>query len=126
MGRARWRARHGAAVMSAIDDYRKLRGEALAMLLAFERVQDTIKLTAFADHVSKRDELAVLISEALKSAAFRALFADRLNQKLASAFDAAKREAESFAGEVGPATLESLKLEGVRAVPMPEAMGEQR
>jgi hypothetical protein len=112
--------------VSAIDDYKKLRGEALALLLAFERVQDTIKLTAFADHVSRKDELAVLISEAVKSSAFRALFAARLNQQLAGAFAAAKCEAEAFASETGPVSLESLKLEGVRAVPMPEVTGEQR
>ncbi len=44
-----------------------------------------------------------------------------MNTKLERAFQAAKREAESF-GLTMPATVESLKLEKVRAVEMPIAV----
>lgn len=105
--------------MSAIDDYKKLRGEVLEQVELFEKHQKAIKLTSFDDYAARNHGLQSMLSDVVKSKAFRDLFRSEMNARLERAYQSAKREAEGFGGTM-PATVESLQLEQVHAVAMSE------
>jgi hypothetical protein len=107
--------------MSMIEAYKKLRDDTLDQLETFRRAQSTLRINDEGPSRPPRP-LVDAVNALLRSSDFAALFVAELNQKLANAHRYAMSEAEGFK-ESTPATVESLKLEKVRAVAMTAGEG---